>query len=69
MQSPDHDFREQKCHPWGGAKGRGGREREKDANSGQEIGRHQVAVGLVIQDEAWHIVSVQLINYGSVTGN
>lgn len=45
------------------------RERENDANSGQELGRDQVAVGLVIQDEAWHIVSVQLINYGSVTGN
>ena len=35
----------------------------------QEVGGNQVAMGLVIQDEAWHIVGTQLINHGSIKEN
>lgn len=35
----------------------------------QVVGGNQVAMGLIIQEEAWHIVSTQLINHGSIKGN
>lgn len=35
----------------------------------QQVGGNQVAMGLMIQDEAQHIVGIQLINYGSTKGN
>lgn len=35
----------------------------------QQVGRDQVAMGLIIQDEARHTLGIQVINYGSIKGN
>lgn len=45
------------------------REEGERTNSNREVGRGPVATGLVIQEGAWHIVSIQLMNYGSIKGN
>lgn len=36
-------------------------DRQNEASAGQDVARDQVAAGLVAQDEAGHVVSMQLV--------